>query len=97
MAYAIFMLDKPGSRAVRDAHRAAHYEYLKSFETWLVVSGGLLEDDESAFKGGLIVIDVDTRAQAEEFVAGDPFTKAGLQETTRIERLRVAFFGGRRV
>lgn len=97
MAYVIMMLDKPGGKAVRDAHRTAHYEYLSRFQDRLLVSGGLLEDDESAFKGGLIVLDVATRAEAEAFVAGDPFTAAGLQESTRIERLRVAFFDRKRV
>ena len=37
VAYAILMLDKPGSKAVRDAHRAAHFAYLTSFKSKLVV------------------------------------------------------------
>ncbi len=97
VAYAILMLDKPGSKAVRDAYRAAHFAYLTSFRDKLVVSGAISEEDGSAFKGGLIVLEVPTRKEAEAFVESDPFTRAGLQESTQIERIRLFFFNGERL
>ena len=97
VAYAILMLDKPGSKAVRDAHRAAHFAYLTSFKSKLVVSGAILEEDDSVFTGGLIVLEVPTRREAEAFVENDPFTRAGLQESTQIERVRLFFFNGERL
>lgn len=97
VAYAIVMLDKPGSKAVRDAHRAAHFAYLTSFKSKLVVSGAISEEDGSALKGGLIMLEVPTRREAEAFVENDPFTRAGLQESTRIERVRLFFFNGERL
>ena len=97
VAYAILMLDKRGSKAVRDARRAAHFAYLTSFKSKLVVSGAILEEDDSVFKGGLIVLEVPTRREAEAFVENDPFTRAGLQESTQIERVRLFFFNGERL
>lgn len=97
MPYMIMMLDKPHSKAIRDEHRAAHYAYLIEHQSKLLLSGGLLQDDESQFMGGLIMLDVATRQEAEAFVANDPFTRAGLQESTRIERFRTAFANRQRV
>jgi uncharacterized protein YciI len=44
----------------------------------------------------LIVYDSDDRGESENFVANDPFTKAGLFESATISRCRKAFFNYRR-
>ena len=39
--------------------------------------------------------DVADRAVAERFIAGDPYTKAGLFQSVTVTRWRKAFFDGR--
>ncbi|MDP3138771.1 MAG: YciI family protein [Burkholderiaceae bacterium] len=97
MPYMIYTVDKPDSRAVRDAHRAAHYEFLQRHQKRLIASGGLQDDAGEVFNGGTILLDVDTRQEAQAFVDEDPFTHAGLAQTVVITRWKMAFFDGARV
>ncbi len=92
MAFAIVTKDKPNSLQVRMDHRADHIAYLIATVDKLLAAGGLIEDDGSGGSGGVILLDVETRAEAEEFVANDPFTKAELFESATITRWRKAFF-----
>lgn len=97
MPFAIYTKDKPGAQAVRAEHRAAHYQYLQDHCAQLIASGGLHDEGATVMNGGLIIIDVDTRAEVERFVAGDPFTQAGLFEKVDVVRWKMAFFDGARV
>lgn len=90
MPYMIITRDKPGAEDIRATHRAAHYAFLRSRQNILIASGGL-QDDDGQFNGGLIVIDVDTRQEAEDFLRADPFHDAGLFGDVTISRWKQAF------
>ena len=94
MAYMIFTRDRAGGAGVRDAHRAQHYAYLRENAHRLIVSGGI-QDENGNYVGGLIVLNVDTHAEAEVFAAADPFGRAELFDQVIIMRWVQAFFGGR--
>lgn len=91
MAFLILTIDRAGHVAVRDRHRAAHYAYLIAHEALILAGGGLQDDAASLFTGGLLLIDVQTRAEAEAFATADPFAQAGLFAETRIVRWKQAF------
>ena len=97
LPYMIYTVDKPGSKAVRDQFRGAHYEFLQRHQRLLIASGGLQDDAAESFVGSVILLDVDTRAEAQAFVDEDPFTLAGLAGTIVITRWKKAFIGGERV
>jgi uncharacterized protein YciI len=97
MPFMILTRDKPGHQQVRDAHRAAHYAHLQRHQSKLLASGGLRTDADDDFLGGLIVLDTESRAEAQQFADSDPFTIAGLFATVEIVRWRPAFLDGRRV
>ncbi|KGB82707.1 hypothetical protein JT55_06360 [Rhodovulum sp. NI22] len=90
MAYMIMTRDKPGAEEIRAANRVAHYAFLRSHRNILIASGGL-QNENGEFNGGLIVIDVDTREEAEEFLRADPFSDAGLFGDVTISRWKQAF------
>ena len=92
MPYAILTTDKPDHLHVRNENRPVHLEYLVANQHRLLAAGALIEDDGSGGQGGLIIIDTDNRSEAEAFIAGDPFTTAGLFETVTVNRWRKAFF-----
>lgn len=92
MAYVIMTTSDPATLAQREALRPAHVEYLRANQALILAAGGLLEDDGTRGHGGVIILDTDERQVAERFVAGDPFSKAGLFATVRIARWRKAFF-----
>ena len=76
MLVALIARDKPGALPIRQENRPAHVEYLKSSPA--VQQAGPLLDDAGQMCGSLIVLDVAEMADAEEWVAGDPYGKAGL-------------------
>lgn len=97
MAFLILTFDKPEHGHVRDAHRSAHYAHLEAHMAKLIASGGLRDSADEVFIGGAIMLDVDTRAEAELFAETDPFAQAGLFERVEIVRWRPAFLAGQRV
>lgn len=73
---------------MRDKGLQAHVDYLHSQKGILVVSGATLSDDGKAFIGSLLIVNVNSRVEAQAFVDGDPFTKAGMFTNVTITRMR---------
>ncbi len=84
--YAIICTDKDGAPEIRKANREAHLAY--AAETPVVYLGPFLDDETGDMKGSLVVLDVETRAEAETWAANDPYAKAGLFRNVRIERFK---------
>ena len=97
MPYVIITKDKPGQLALRNEVRAVHIDYLIANQHRLLAAGAQIEDDGSGGSGGVIIVDTDDRAEAEEFIANDPFTKAGLFADVKVTRWRKAFFNFERL
>ena len=94
MPFIIDTFDKPNHQAVRQAHRAAHLDYLAQNAPLLLACGAKLHDDGSDMGGGLYVVDLDTREAAQAFIDADPFHQADLFEQVRITRWRKAYVAG---
>ncbi len=92
MPYAIQTKDKPGHGPLRAELRDAHLAYLDSHVGKLLAAGAVIDDDGTGGHGGILIVDTDDRAEAEAFVAGDPFSKAGLFESVTVTRWRKAYF-----
>lgn len=87
MYYVIKAVDKKDSLELRLQTRPTHLEYLNAgdFAAKLFIAGPLLDDAEKP-KGSLLIIEAETRKDAEDFAAGDPYAKAGLFAETTIEQ-----------
>jgi uncharacterized protein len=95
--YVIITKDKPNALALRNEVRAVHIDYLTANQHRLLAAGAQIEDDGSGGSGGVIIVDTDDRKEAEEFIANDPFTKAGLFSDIKVTRWRKAFFNYERL
>ena len=95
MPYIIETWDKPDHQQLRQKLRPAHLEFLERHAPKLLACGAKLNDDGSDAGGGLYVIDVDDRAQAQAFIEADPFHAEGLFREVRITRWRKAYLDGR--
>ena len=86
MHYIITAFDKENSLDLRMSVRADHLAYAN--EKGVVVLGGplLTEEDEPKPRGSMIILDVNSREEAEEFAANDPYNKAGLFEKVSVRR-----------
>ena len=92
MLFVVLTTDKADSAHIRSGIRPEHLEYLESFGKKLVAGGATLSDDGESVTGSFLLVDVEDRAAAEAFAAGDPFAKAGLFEKTEIRRWRKVIF-----
>lgn len=70
--------DKAGALQTRLDNREAHLAHIKA--SGIVAMAGPLLDDAGDMCGSMIVLEVDNMAQAQAFVDGDPYGKAGLFE-----------------
>ncbi|WP_027014042.1 YciI family protein [Comamonas composti] len=94
MPFVIETFDKPGHQAVRQAHRPAHLEFLQAHSHLLLACGAKLHDDGQDLGGGLYLVDLETREQAQAFIEADPFYQAQLFEKISITRWRKAYLAG---
>ena len=95
MTYLIETYDKPDAEALRLAVREEHLRYLDSRAGLLLACGAKLSDDGQTASGGIYLLDVEDRTAAEEFIAADPFSRAGLFRQVVVARWRKAYLDGK--
>ncbi len=88
MLWAISRVAKPDSAAIREKALQAHRDYLHSQKSMVIISGATLTDDGEEVTGSMLIVNVNSRAEAKAFSDGDPFTKAGMFKTVTITRMR---------
>ncbi|AWV19968.1 putative cytosolic protein (plasmid) [Roseomonas mucosa] len=94
MPYIIETWDKPDYMPIRMQHRPAHLEFLKENASLLLSCGAKLNDDGADLGGGLYIVALESREEAQRFIENDPFYKVGLFERVAITRWRKAYVGG---
>ena len=92
--FIIETFDKPEHQAVRKAARATHLEFLDQNKNLLLACGAKLADDGTYLGGGLYVVALETREEAQRFIESDPFHAAGLFERVTLTRWRKAYVDG---
>ncbi|SDV46346.1 YciI family protein [Chitinasiproducens palmae] len=95
MPYLIQTFDKPDHLPVRLGARPAHLRFLEDNKALLLACGAKLADDSEDADGGVYLLAVETRAEAEAFIAADPFTQADLFDRVEIRRWRKAYLDGK--
>jgi uncharacterized protein len=94
MPFIIETWDKPHHQSVRQQARPEHLRYLEKIAPLLIACGAKLNDDGSDAGGGIYIVDLDSRAEAEALISADPFTTAALFEKVEIRRWRKAYVDG---
>lgn len=75
MFVALIAKDKPSALEVRKANREAHVAYLK--ETGVAQAGPFL-DSNGDMCGSLVILNVESIAEAQAWADNDPYAQAGL-------------------
>lgn len=97
MHYVVVCRDaEPGSDR-RQAALDEHRRHVDRYADRIVLSGPLLADDGTTRCGQLFVLELPDRASAQRFVDDDPFTRAGIFESTRVDSVHLVVRDGRRV
>lgn len=84
MLYSFMLLDKPGAADQRLQMRPLHKAYLAQVESRIAFAGPLTSDDGLAMIGSLLVIDFDSRKDAQAWLNAEPFNGSGLYASTSV-------------
>ena len=76
MRATLICLDKPDHLQIRLDNRNAHLAYIEA--TGVVEMAGPFLNPEGQMTGSLVVLNVDSLAQAQDWAANDPYALAGL-------------------
>jgi hypothetical protein len=76
MRVALICQDKPNALQVRMDNRAAHLAHIN--DTGIVDLAGPFLNADGQMTGSLVVLNVDSMAQAQAWADADPYAKAGL-------------------
>jgi uncharacterized protein len=87
----------PGQARRRQRPRGSAPGASRVPQNLLLAAGALIDDDGTGGNGGVLIVDTDSRAEAEKFINEDPFTKAGLFQKVTVTRWRKAFFNKERL
>ena len=81
MRVALICKDKPGHLQTRLDNRAAHLAHIEASGV-VEMAGPFLSDGQMT--GSLVILNVDTLADAQAWADADPYAKAGLFETVTL-------------
>lgn len=83
MRVALICKDKPDHIDTRTSNREAHVAYLK--DSGVVEMAGPFLSSEGEMCGSLIVLEVGSMQEAEDFATNDPYAKAGLFDHVELQ------------
>ncbi len=84
MRVALITRDKRDALQIRLDNRDAHLAYIA--ETGVVEMAGPFLDPAGKMCGSMIIMNVETLAEAQAWADNDPYSKAGLFENVRVEK-----------
>jgi uncharacterized protein YciI len=84
LLFAFFCIDKSGGDGIRDAKLQVHRDYLRQAADRIAFAGPLLSDDGKQALGSLLVIDFPSAREAQAWIAGEPYSLAGLFESIAV-------------
>ena len=89
--YAIVCFDRPDSASLRDQHRSAHQDFLKTNSSKIVFGGPLKSSADGPSTGAIIVVNCASRQEADAFIGADPFFRNGVYESVAVRAFKQVF------
>ena len=84
MIYVFTLMDKPDGLPQRLRVRSEHKAYLAAVADRIAFAGPLTTDDGQTMIGSVLAIDFESRDAANAWLAGEPFTRAGLYASVSV-------------
>jgi len=91
MPYLIDASDRAGAADLRQATRPRHLRFVEENLHRLLAAGAKLDED-GVPTGTFYILDSESRAEAEDFIAADPYAAEGVFGRTSIMKWRKGFF-----
>ena len=90
MLFAVLFTDKPEQCALRAEHLQAHIEWVDRHKTVVLVAGSLRVEPQATPKGGLWIVEAESKALVMHIMASDPFYTCGLRQSVEVLHWRKA-------
>lgn len=87
MHFLVTCIDRADGAALRRRTRAVHLEYMIAHQGLIVSGGPLRSDDGTATIGSAFIIDLPDRAAVDDFLAREPYARAGLFDSVSVVRI----------
>ena len=96
MHFIVKAYDGEGMLEKRMAVRPRHLEGMNKLGKHIICAGGLL-DDAGKMKGSVLVLEFDSRAELDDYLASEPYITEGVWEKVEVEIMNVVILNGEKV
>ena len=96
MQFIVKAYDGEGMLEKRMAVRPRHLEGMNELGKHIICAGGLL-DDAGKMKGSVLVLEFDSRAELDDYLASEPYITDGVWEKVEVEIMNVVILNGEKV
>ena len=84
MLLAVIFTDKPGCGGLRQQHLQAHIDWVARHKDIVRVAGSLRVEPGTLPKGGLWIVEAESKAAILELMQTDPFWTCGLRQHVEV-------------
>lgn len=93
MQFLIIAYDGEGQLNKRLEVRPRHLEGMQRLGDHIISAGGLLDED-GKMKGSALILDFDSRAELDEYLANEPYAVEKVWERIEVEPINVVIANG---
>ncbi len=84
MLFAVIFTDKPNRGELRATHLQDHIAWVDAHKDRVLVAGSLREEPTDTPRGGLWVVEAESRESVFELMKSDPFYACGLRQDVEV-------------
>ena len=84
MLFAVLFTDKPGQGALRAQHLQAHIDWVADHQDTVLVAGSLRHEPQDVPRGGLWIVETESKQAVHELMVTDPFWTCGLRQSVEV-------------
>jgi len=84
MLFVVLFTDRPDQGDLRATHLQAHIEWVSAHQEQVRVAGSLGEELEQVPKGGLWIVESDSKESVHQLMQTDPFWTCGLRQSVEV-------------
>ena len=82
--FAVLFTDNAGMGALRAEHLEAHIAWVEDNKSWVLVAGSLRHEPQDVPRGGLWVVEAESKNDVLEKMKSDPFFCCGLRQSVEV-------------
>jgi uncharacterized protein YciI len=84
MLFVVLFTDRPDQGDLRATHLQAHIEWVSAHQEQVRVAGSLREELEQVPKGGLWIVESESKERVHQLMQTDPFWTCGLRQRAEV-------------